>query len=289
MQSIIITLTLLICVAYFSLFERKLLSLSQNRLGPNKVGPLGLLQPLSDAPKLLSKATYSQNESWEPFLMPFVAFFVSVLWWIPIPIPFNLWELENSLLILILISSVSTYGVVYCGVLAKSKYSVLGSLRAIVLSISFEFFLSTAVLVLIVVFSTFNIKVISLNQGVPHLMSFPAVGLTVWISFTAECARSPLDLPESESELVSGFNVEYGGSRYVLIYLSEGLLLMISSILMNILFTCKYNPLIIILWITVSIILRASVPRMRYDKCMKLGWEFLIPVLLSFMSIHILL
>nr|AHF70571.1 NADH dehydrogenase subunit 1 [Pediculus humanus corporis]AHF70572.1 NADH dehydrogenase subunit 1 [Pediculus humanus capitis]AHF70575.1 NADH dehydrogenase subunit 1 [Pediculus humanus corporis]AHF70576.1 NADH dehydrogenase subunit 1 [Pediculus humanus capitis] len=289
MQSVFIVLSLLICVAYFSLFERKLLSLEQIRLGPNKVGPIGILQPLSDAPKLLSKTICPQSESWELFIMPFITFMLSVSWWYPLYFPKTLWESNNSLLILIFISSVSVYALIFTGSLPKSKYSALGSLRAITLSISFELVFSTAMLSMAVVFNSFSIKFMATNQSVPNIISMIVVGILVWTSLIAECGRTPFDLPESESELVSGFNVEYGGSRYVLLYLSESLLLTISSIIMSILFTCGYNPLVVLTWISISIVMRASAPRIRYDKCMMFGWEFSIPLILMFMSIYVLM
>nr|URW98567.1 NADH dehydrogenase subunit 1 [Pthirus gorillae] len=291
LQGLMTVVMLLVCVAYFSLFERKMLGLTQFRLGPNKVGPTGIFQPLSDAPKLLTKSIQAHMDPFVYAFVTFLSFLLSLTYWISIPIKFTSWshESDNMGIWVVIGLSLSVYGAVTCGWFSHSKFSVLGSTRAIAQCISFELVLSIILLSVFGFSSCTSILSVCMTQlYAPNLATAPLLALGVWVSLLAESGRSPFDLPEGESELVSGFNVEYGGVRYILIYLSESVTLMVSCMIMNSLFLGVTYLFPMLIWVIVSILLRSSLPRMRFDRCMTLGWVTLLSSSISYALVMIL-
>nr|AEG66970.1 NADH dehydrogenase subunit 1 [Pthirus pubis] len=285
LQGFMTVVMLMVCVAYFSLFERKMLGLTQLRLGPNKVGPTGVLQPLSDAPKLLTKSIQAHMDPFIYAFVTFLSFLLSLTYWFSIPIKFTPWscESDNMGIWIIIGLSLVVYGPVSCGWFSHSKFSVLGSTRAIAQCISFELVLSVILLSVFSFSSCTSVLGICMAQlYAPNLLTAPLLAFGVWISLLAESGRSPFDLPEGESELVSGFNVEYGGVRYILIYLSESVTLMVSCMIMNSLFLGVTYLLPMLIWVVMSILLRSSLPRMRFDHCMALGWVTLLSSAISY-------
>nr|QPJ58611.1 NADH dehydrogenase subunit 1 [Pedicinus obtusus] len=276
----------LLVVAFFSLYERQVLSYSQSRKGPNKVALGGLAQPLADAMKLVSKNTqepihfgsFSFNAS------PLMFLFLVLLVWPSAPIVFMPPHWGFSGLWVVLVLSMSVYGTLVVGWVSVSKYAILGSMRSVAQSISYEIVLTTSL------FSLF------LFMGSLSISGFRPMQSPVWFIFTvfplfiivtlcllAEGGRSPFDLAEGESEIVSGYSVEYGGVQYTCLFLSENISLVFSACLINSLFMGELASLKMTAILTGLVAVRATLPRMRYDAVMECCWLMILPLALLFM------
>lgn len=280
-------LLILLTVAFFTLFERKVIGRFHQRLGPNKVRILGLLQPILDALKLFLKNKLYPNYSNKYYytFIPMIALFLSSVIFIILPNIYKAILTNNSLLIFLLISSLRVFIILFRGWASNSKYTLLGSLRRIAQSISYETVFNTILLLFICLFNTYSIEYLNrIKISFISILLFP-----IWLlSFLAETHRAPFDFSEAESELVSGFNTEFSGAAFAFLFLSEYIIIILGSILIFIIFFnfLKCDNLIYLstgtLFLTYLIIwIRITFCRFRYDYLMRIAWKSLLPIRLS--------
>nr|QXU60424.1 NADH dehydrogenase subunit 1 [Xenoperdix udzungwensis] len=295
-------LPILIAVAFLTLVERKILSYMQARKGPNIVGPFGLLQPIADGVKLFIKEPIRPSTS-SPFLFimtPILALLLALTIWVPMPMPFPLADLNLALLFLLAMSSLTVYSLLWSGWASNSKYALIGALRAVAQTISYEVTLAIILLSTIMLSGNYALSTMATTQEPIYLIfsSWP-LAMMWFISTLAETNRAPFDLTEGESELVSGFNVEYAAGPFALFFLAEYANIMLMNTLTTILFlnpsflnlppelfpiTLATKTLMLssmFLWI------RASYPRFRYDQLMHLLWKNFLPLTLALCLWHI--
>lgn len=287
MKALIVALLIVLAVAYMTLAERKLMGAIQRRVGPNSVGFLGLLQPLFDGVKLILKETVLPLESnhWIFVLAPFLTFYLALLNWLVIPLDKGLvlMDLEASLLYLLAISSLGVYGIIYSGWAANSKWTLLGSLRSTAQMVSYEVSMSLIVLTVVYIGSSINlVEIAYLQSALMFFWPLWPIAIIAFIAALAETNRAPMDLPEAESELVAGFMTEHSAISFTFLFLAEYTNIITISTLLNLFFFGFYNPIIIYLFIWV----RASLPRLRFDQLLKLGWVYLLPFLIAFLLIE---
>jgi NADH-quinone oxidoreductase subunit H len=287
---------IILCIAFFTLLERKVMSSIQRRRGPNVVGIFGLLQPFADALKLIGKEIlYTSNSNvFIFFLSPVFSFFITLFLWLLIPFHpgYQIVELPFSILFLLAISSLGVHGIIFSGWSSNSKYSFLGAIRSASQMISYEICLSTVYIGLILMSGSFTLSGIVHSQELIwyFLPLFPYWVLFI-ITSLAETNRSPFDLPEAEAELVAGYNVEYSSIAFALFFLAEyGNIILMSALSTIFFFGGWYfldvNPdmyhVIFSIKTTLNmfifLIVRAAVPRYRYDQLMAIGWKTLIPL-----------
>nr|YP_009256125.1 NADH dehydrogenase subunit 1 [Heliodoxa aurescens]AKT26255.1 NADH dehydrogenase subunit 1 [Heliodoxa aurescens] len=292
---------ILVAVAFLTLVERKVLSYMQARKGPNIVGPFGLLQPMADGVKLFIKEPIRPSTS-SPLLFittPMLALLLAMTIWIPLPLPFPLADLNLGLLFLLAMSSLAVYSILWSGWASNSKYALIGALRAVAQTISYEVTLAIILLSVIILTGNYTLNTLATTQEPLYLIfsSWP-LAMMWYISTLAETNRAPFDLTEGESELVSGFNVEYAAGPFALFFLAEYANIMLMNALTSILF---FNPSMLnpphelfpmilaaktlllssgFLWI------RASYPRFRYDQLMHLLWKNFLPLTLALCLWH---
>lgn len=298
-QYITILVPVLLSVAYLTLIERKVIGGMQRRVGPNRVGIFGILQPLADGLKLVIKETIiPNNANIILFLIaPSITFILAILGWMVIP--FNkgvlISDMNLGILYLLMISSLSVYGIIISGWSSNSKYAFLGALRSTAQMISYELALGMIILNVILITGSFNLTQIVLNQSYCwyFIPLFPLF-ILAFISAVAETNRHPFDLPEAEAELVSGYNIEYSAVGFALFFIAEYSNMILMSGLLSILFLAgwlspiafiAYGPWLIIkisFFLFVFIWIRATLPRYRYDQLMSLGWKVFLPFTLAF-------
>lgn len=276
---------LLLTVAFFTLFERKVIGLFHNRLGPNKVSFIGLVQPLLDAFKLLSKQTITplRSNKFTYHVAPHRALILALLVWITIPTVYLIITINYSLVIFFCIGSIMVFSVLLAGWSSNSKYSLIGSLRSVAQSISYESVFSTLLVLMLILLFSFSIR---RSVSFSSLIFLPL--LPVWIICTlAETHRAPFDFRESESELVSGFNTEYSGAYFAFIFLSEYTVLLYSCILISMLFFSWLVPQTIFFLVILTLIfrfifiwIRITFCRFRYDMLIITSWKILLPLVL---------
>nr|YP_009939499.1 NADH dehydrogenase subunit 1 [Chrysomela vigintipunctata]QNV48740.1 NADH dehydrogenase subunit 1 [Chrysomela vigintipunctata] len=290
-SSVIMLICVLVGIAYLTLLERKVLGYIQIRKGPNKVGFLGLVQPFSDAIKLFSKEqTFPLMSNFNLYyLSPVMNLFLALLLWMCIPFfTINL-NFSLSFLFFLSISSLSVYTIMLAGWSSNSNYSLLGSLRSVAQTISYE--VSLILILMSFLFLILSLNIIDLMVYQEYIwfffMLFPLC--LMWlVSSLAETNRTPFDFAEGESELVSGFNVEYSSGGFAMIFLAEyGNILFMSmmccflflgSNLFSFMFFIKLT-FVSFFWIWV----RGTLPRFRYDKLMYLAWKSYLPVALNYL------
>nr|YP_009020938.1 NADH dehydrogenase subunit 1 [Liposcelis decolor]AFV61883.1 NADH dehydrogenase subunit 1 [Liposcelis decolor] len=270
----------LLIVALFTLFERKVLGFAQNRKGPDKVGNKGVLQPFADAAKLFSKSSANPILSSSFFYLYSAFFFFFIPLILCMSKNFN-WGLSwyKSFLFILMLFSFNVYGTILSGWSSNSKFSLIGSIRSVAQTISYEMVLST--LVVMIALSSYTMYINMITKMSSHIYLFFPMWMSVimlTITLMIEVNRTPFDLAECESELVSGFNVEYGGIEFSLIFLGENLMVVISSFLLASFFFNFYWTFIFIFYF---IWIRASFPRFRFDKMMYLCWLILVPLSVS--------
>nr|AZL93437.1 NADH dehydrogenase subunit 1 [Platygaster sp. ZJUH_2016029] len=291
MNYLIMLLMVLVSVAYLTLLERKLLSYIQIRKGPNKVGVMGIFQPFSDGMKLLLKESiFSMKFNLNYYyLCPVMIFFISLLLWFLYPYYFLLIDLSLSLLWFFCILSMNVIPIMIMGWASNSLYSSLGSLRVVAQTISYEICLILLFLSMMVLIEGYNFWLFILYQkNLCLIFMMWMIMFMMFISMLAEMNRTPFDLVEGESELVSGFNVEYMSSSFAMIFLGEYsniiFLMMIYSMLGLNLFNLKLIfflswmlNIYFIMWI------RGVLPRIRYDSLMYLIWLIFLPCSLNYL------
>lgn len=300
-----VILPILLSVAFMTIIERKQLAAHQRRVGPNTVGYYGILQPFSDALKLILKETIipSQSNKILFYLAPVSTLIFSLLGWGIIPFGQGLALSDFSLGILytLALSSLGVYGILFAGWSANSKYAFLGSLRSTAAMISYELILSSAILIIILLTGSFNLtNIIEHQQSIWFIIPLLPVFIFYFISILAETSRTPFDLQEAESELVAGFFTEHSSVPFVFFFLGEYSSIVLFSCITAILFLGGYNiPELFInnsfinlqsiilgiktcLFCFMFVWFRATLPRLRYDQLIELCWLNLLPVAVAF-------
>nr|AFV61522.1 NADH dehydrogenase subunit 1 [Eumops ferox] len=293
---------ILLAVAFLTLIERKILGYMQLRKGPNIVGPHGLLQPIADAVKLFIKEPLQPlTSSTTLFIMaPILALTLALTMWIPLPMPYPLINMNLGILFMLAMSSLAVYAILWSGWASNSKYALIGALRAVAQTISYEVTLAIILLSVLLMSGSFTLSMLIVTQEYVWLI-FPSWPLAMmwFISTLAETNRAPFDLTEGESELVSGFNVEYAGGPFALFFLAEYANIIMMNILTTTLFLGAYhNPTFpelytanftikTLLLTTTFLWVRASYPRFRYDQLMHLLWKNFLPLTLALCMWHV--
>nr|YP_010414971.1 NADH dehydrogenase subunit 1 [Xanthodes albago]URW97493.1 NADH dehydrogenase subunit 1 [Xanthodes albago] len=288
---LILIIGVLIGVAYLTLLERKVLGYIQIRKGPNKVGFMGILQPFSDAIKLFTKEqTYPNFSNYMSYYFsPVVSFILSLIIWMLIPYYFNLISFNLGILFFLCCTSMGVYTVMIAGWSSNSNYALLGGLRSVAQTISYEVSLALILMSSIIMIMDFNLLVFSFYQNIIwfFILMFP-LSLCWMSSMLAETNRTPFDFAEGESELVSGFNIEYSSGGFALIFLAEYSSILFMSLLFVMVYLGGFN-LSFIFYLKVMFIsflfiwVRGTLPRYRYDKLMYLAWKSYLPVSLNFL------
>ena len=281
---------ILLGVAFFTLFERKILSYIQFRRGPNRVGYLGIFQPFSDALKLFSREYYFLvfGNYMIYYLVPILGLIVSLLFWLLYPFFFNLISFFLGLLFFLCCSGLGVYFIIVAGWSSNSIYSILGSLRAVAQRISYEVVFFLIILCLVIFTERFSLIDFFFFQFYVwfFFLSFPLF-FVFFSCVLAECNRSPFDFSEGESELVSGFNIEYRSFRFSLFFLSEYSRIIFIRFFIVVLFFggdfINFFFFLRVLFFIFSFIwVRGTLPRYRYDKLMYLSWRCYLPLVLNY-------
>jgi NADH-quinone oxidoreductase subunit H len=298
---LLVTVPLILGMAYLTYAERKVLAAIQLRQGPMTVGPFGLLQPLADGLKLLSKETIIPTGANKIIfvLAPMITFALALVAWAVIPITENfvLADINVGVLYLFAISSLGVYGILMAGWASNSRYAFLGGLRSAAQMVSYEVSIGLVIITVILSVGSFRLTDIVMAER-PWWMFILLLPMLVifFISALAETNRSPFDLPEGESELVGGYNVEYSAMTFALFFLGEYMNMILMSAMTVILFLGGWLPPFGLSWIVwdwvpsfvwfigkICLVLfcfiwaRGTLPRYRYDQLMRLGWKVFLP------------
>ncbi len=312
-RSAVILFGVLTAFAYVTLLERRLLARFQLRVGPNRVGPFGLLQPLADGVKLLFKESFIPAGADQfvyivaPIISVVAALFVYAV--IPIGPPIHLFgrevplyvsDVNVGILLVLAASSIGVYGIILGGWASDSKYSLLGGLRSSAQVVSYELTLGLAVLAVVMMAN--SLSLVDIVHAQAHrwfIVTQPLAFLLFLIAGLAETNRAPFDLPEAEQELIAGYQTEYGGFAFAMFYLGEYVGVITMGALSATLFLGGWQgPLLPpVLWFLVKVFavvcvfiwIRATLPRLRYDQLMGFGWKVLVPVGLANLAVTAIL
>jgi NADH-quinone oxidoreductase subunit H len=289
----------LLAVAYYTYMERKVLGAMQRRQGPMTVGPFGLLQPIADGLKLISKETIIPSQANKPvfLLAPILLFALALVAWAVIPIDAKLVlaDINVGILYLFAISSMGVYGIIMAGWASNSKYAFLGGMRSASQMVSYEVSMGLVIVTVLLCVGSLNLtEIVTADRPVwVQVMLFPML-IVFLVSILAECNRAPFDLPEGESEITGGFMVEYSSMTFALFFLGEYANMILMSAMTVILFLGGWLPPFGIdalafvpgfIWFVLKTFLvmfffiwaRATFPRYRYDQLMRLGWKIFLP------------
>ena len=300
LKIILIIFPLLICVALLTYIERKVIASMQLRRGPNVVGPFGLLQPLADGIKLLMKEIIipSGSDKFVFLIAPIVTFVLSLIGWAVIPFDQGivLSNINVGILYLFAISSLSVYGIIMGGWASNSKYPFLGAIRSAAQMVSYEISIGIIILNVLLCVGSLNLnKIVLAQENVWFIFPLFPMFVIFFISSLAETNRPPFDLPEAESELVAGYQTEYSGMMYAMFWLGEYANILLLCALGSILFLggwlspiniFPFNILPGAFWMIFKILglfilfslVKAIVPRYRFDQLMRLGWKVFLPL-----------
>jgi len=309
---VVIAVPLILCVAYLTYWERKIIGWMQVRIGPNRVGPMGLLQPFADVLKMLFKEIVVPSGASRAlfFIAPMLALAPALAAWAVIPFSDTLVlaDIDAGLLYILAMTSMGVYGIILAGWASNSKYAFLGCLRSAAQIVSYEIAMGFALVGVLMAANSLNLSEIVRGQegGAAYWYIWPLLPLAVvyLVAGIAETNRHPFDVAEGESEIVAGFHVEYSGISFALFFLAEYMNMILIAALMSIMFLGGWlSPfpilndaeilgmrpfgdgigwfagkvafvLLVFLWV------RATFPRYRYDQIMRLGWKVFIPVTL---------
>ncbi len=290
----LVLLGLLLIGAIMSYGERRILALLQDRLGPNRAGPFGLLQPVADILKLVSKEDFVP-----PFadrmvytVAPVIVPMTTLLSFAVVPVSEDGWlaDLNIALLFVLALSSLRVYGIMLGGWASNSKYSLLGGLRSAAQMISYELPMGLALMGVVMLSGSFSLTEIVAAQELPFIVLQPLGFIIFLVCGIAETNRLPFDLPEAENELAAGYNTEYGGIRFAFFYLGEYLGVLLIAALVTVLFLGGWHGpwLPGVVWFSLKTLalillffwLRTSLPRLRYDQLMDFGWKLMLPAAL---------
>ncbi len=304
-KAVVIAVALMTCVPGLVWLERRLMGRFQVRLGPNRVGPLGLGQAFADSIKLLFKESIVQKsaDKFLFYLAPSIVVFTAIVTFSAVPFgdpieiggeSIGLWgaNLNIGLLFIFAVSSMGIYGIVIAGFSSNNKYSLMGGLRSSAQMISYELTLGLSALSVIIMSGSLNlVDVVHKQNDYPYILIMPIAFLLFFISGVAETNRAPFDLPEAEQELVAGFFTEYSGMKFAMFFMGEYINMITMSALITILFLGGWNSYIpgfdipilvfaakVFMLACVFIWLRSTFPRIRYDRLMTFGWKVLLPI-----------
>jgi NADH-quinone oxidoreductase subunit H len=303
-KALVIVNLVMVAFAYTTWLERKLLGRMQNRYGPNRAGPFGLLQPIADLVKLVRKESFFPAASVDaPYIVaPIVSMFAALAAFsvIPFGAGWKIWHyhvngavanVSIGLILIFALGSLGIYGFIVGGWASESKFSLLGSMRTCAQLVSYEVALSLSVLGVVLMGQSLNLSAIVAKQGATIWFFIPQfVGLLCFVfAGIAETSRAPFDLPEADTELVAGYHTEYGGMRWGLFQTAEYInMITLSALAVTLFFAGWHGPyaplgplwflLKLFVFVAVMIWIRASVPRLRYDQLMAFGWKILLPV-----------
>ncbi|NP_758885.2 NADH dehydrogenase subunit 1 (mitochondrion) [Varroa destructor] len=288
---IFIIINILLSIAFITLLERKILGYIQYRKGPNKLGIMGLLQPFSDAIKLFSKNKLDLNyyNKIIYFISPMMALTLMLSFWMMIYFPFSKGKSINyEFLMFLFISSMSIYPIIFSGWSSNSKYAILGAYRGVAQTISYEVSFSFILISLLILNNNINLSnlnIIQMNFKWLIFGFFPM--FLIWMTILmAETNRTPFDLAESESELVSGFNIEYSGLEFALIFMAEYGNIIFMSFVTSMLFlggSSYFLTLKILIISILFLIIRGTLIRYRYDMLMYMAWKTILPFSMTFL------
>ena len=305
-KAVVIAVAIMSVVPILVWLERRLMGRFQVRLGPNRVGPFGLGQPLADTVKLLFKESIIQSSA-DKFLFhlaPAIVVFTAIVGFAVIPFgaPFEvfgqsieMWgaNVNSGILFVFAISGMGIYGMVLAGLASNNKYSLMGGLRSSAQMISYELTLGLSALSIIVLTGSLNlVDMVKAQETIPFILVQPLAFLLFYIAGVAETNRAPFDLPEAEQELVAGFHTEYTGMKFAMFFMGEYINMVTMSALVTLLFLGGWNAYGLPVWpivafalkvgflLCVFIWLRSTFPRIRYDRLMTFGWKVLLPLCL---------
>nr|QHZ87452.1 NADH dehydrogenase subunit 1 [Anotogaster sieboldii] len=291
LSGLILFICVLVSVAFLTLLERKVLGYIQIRKGPNKVGYCGVIQPFSDAIKLFTKEqTFPVTSNYLPYYFsPIFSLFISLIIWMIMPVYWGLYSFNLGLLFFLCCTSMGVYTVMIAGWASNSVYALLGGLRAVAQTISYEVSLALILMSFIFLAGGYNLGLFMMYQNILWFMfiSFPL--MLIWFaSCLAETNRTPFDFAEGESELVSGFNIEYSSGGFALIFMAEYASILFMSMLFVIMFLGAdfFSFFFIVKLVLVSFLfiwIRGTLPRYRYDKLMYLAWKSFLPISLNYL------
>ncbi len=286
------------------LAERKILGRMQLRYGPNRVGPFGMLQPLADVIKLITKEDFipAAADKWIFLFAPGLSAVTALLTFAVVPfgppitlfgqtVPMVVVDLNVGVLYFLGLSSLAVYGIALGGWASNSKYALLGSIRGLSQLISYELSMGLAVVPVVMMAKSFSLNdIVMAQEKIPFLLLNPVAFLIFLISVLAESKRVPFDLPEAENELVAGFHTEYSGMRFGLFFVGEYINMIILGSMVAVFFLGGWHGPVLpgVLWFVIKVLAvcfffiwtRASLPRLRYDQLMHFGWKFLLPIAL---------
>lgn len=295
---------ILTLAAYLVFAERRVLAWIQDRKGPNRVGPFGLLQPLADLIKLLTKEDFRPKDAdkWLFYLAPAMAAIPAIMTFAVIPfgapltiaghdVTLQVADLNVGLLLFMALSAIAVYGVALGGWASNSKYALLGSIRGLAQLISYELSMGLALVPVVMLARSFTLSEIVNAQADCWFIVYQPLAFAIFlISILAECKRIPFDLPEAEGELVAGFHTEYSGMRFGLFFVGEYINIIVLGGLATTFFLGGWHgPLLPpVIWFSVKVLafaflfiwLRGTFPRLRYDQLMQFGWKVLTPLAL---------
>lgn len=300
----VVFFVILTMAAYLVFAERRILAWVQDRKGPNRVGPCGLLQPLADLIKLLTKEDFlpAAADKWLFYLAPAMAAIPAIMTFAVIPfgapltigghtVPLLVSDLNIGLLFFLALSSIAVYGVAIGGWASNSKYPLLGGIRGLAQLISYELSMGLSLVPVVMLARSFSLtEIVDAQAALPFIVYQPLAFIIFLVSITAECKRIPFDLPEAEGELVAGFHTEYSGMRFGLFFVGEYINIIVLGGLATTLFLGGWHgPLLPpVVWFSLKTLvfafffiwMRGTLPRLRYDQLMHLGWKVLTPLAL---------